>query len=123
MVRIRLARAGAKKKPFYRIVAADKRFKRDGRFLEKLGTYNPLTKQLEVNKESVEKWLATGASASESVTKLLIKEGFDLKLTFTPKEKAKKEEEKVEAKAEEKEEAKEDAAPEAEASAGEAKAE
>ncbi len=96
VVRIRLSRAGAKKKPFYRIVAADKRCKRDGRFLEKLGTYNPLTKQLDINKESIEKWLSTGASASETVTKLLIKEGFDLKLNFTPKEKAKKPEEKAE---------------------------
>lgn len=92
MVRIRLARAGAKKQPFYRIVAADKRSKRDGRFLEKLGTYNPVTKHVEIDKEGVQKWLSTGASASETVTKLLIKEGFDLKLTFTPKEKAKKEE-------------------------------
>lgn len=94
MVRIRLARAGAKKKPFYRIVAADKREKRDGKFLEKLGTYNPTTKQLVVNKESVQKWLSTGASTSETVTKLLIKEGFDLKLTFTPKEKKSKEDQK-----------------------------
>jgi small subunit ribosomal protein S16 len=102
VVRIRLARAGAKKKPFYRIVAADKRCKRDGRFLERLGTYNPLTKQVDINKESIEKWLSTGASASETVTKLLIKEGFDLKLTYTPKEKAKKEEKKTEAEPAEK---------------------
>lgn len=94
MVRIRLARAGAKKQPFYRIVAADSRHKRDGRFLEKLGTYNPLTKELELNKENVQKWLSVGATTSETVTKLLIKEGFDLKLTFTPKEKATKEEPK-----------------------------
>lgn len=92
MVRIRLARAGAKKKPFYRIVAADKRAKRDGKFLEKLGTYNPLTEEVDLNKESVQKWLSVGATASETVTKLLIKEGFELKLTFTPKEKQKKEE-------------------------------
>ncbi|MBU2514812.1 30S ribosomal protein S16 [bacterium] len=96
MVRIRLARAGAKKKPFYRIVATDKRNKRDGRFLEKLGTYDPLTKALDLNKESVQKWLSVGATASETVTKLLIKEGFELKLTFIPKEKQKKKEDTAE---------------------------
>ncbi len=90
MVRIRLARAGAKKSPFYRIVAADKRMKRDGRFLEKLGTYNPLTKELNIERESIEKWLSEGASPSETVVKLLNKEGFNLKNTFTPKEKAPK---------------------------------
>jgi small subunit ribosomal protein S16 len=93
VVRIRLARAGAKKSPFYRIVAADKRMKRDGRFLEKLGTYNPLTKELIIVRESVEKWLSEGASASDTVVKLLNKEGFNLKSTFVPKpKKAPKEE-------------------------------
>ena len=93
MVRIRLARAGAKKSPFYRIVAADKRMKRDGRFLEKLGTYNPLTKELIIVRESVEKWLSEGASASDTVVKLLNKEGFNLKSSFVPKpKKAPKEE-------------------------------
>lgn len=86
-VKIRLARSGAKKKPFYRLVAADTRMKRDGRFLEKLGTYNPASKELIINKESVEKWLGTGASASETVAKLLNKEGFNIEMTFTPKEK------------------------------------
>lgn len=85
MVRIRFARAGAKKSPFYRIVAADKRMKRDGRFLEKLGTYNPLTKELNINKEGIEKWLSLGASPSDTVTRLLIKEGFNLKPTYLPK--------------------------------------
>lgn len=94
-VRLRLARTGAKKKPFYRIVAADQRMKRDGRFLEKVGTYNPATKELNLNKESVEKWLNDGASASETVAKLLNKEGFNIELTFTPKEK------KAEAKSDE----------------------
>ncbi len=88
MVRIRLARAGAKKKPFYRIVAADQRMKRDGRFLEKLGTYNPLTKELIIKKENIEKWLSAGAQATDTVTKLLIKEGFDLQVTYVPKAKA-----------------------------------
>ena len=49
MVRIRLSRAGAKKQPFYRIVAADIRCKRDGRYLEKLGTYNPLSKEIKTS--------------------------------------------------------------------------
>jgi len=88
VVRIRLARAGAKKSPFYRIVAADKRMKRDGRFLEKLGTYNPTTKEVVIKRENIEKWLSVGASPSETVVKLLNKEGFNLKSSFLPKEKA-----------------------------------
>ncbi len=96
VVRIRLARAGSKKRPFYRIVAADQRMKRDGRFLEKLGTYNPLTKELIIVKENIEKWFSAGAQATDTVTKLLIKEGFDLQQTFVPKA---KKEAKAEAKA------------------------
>ena len=87
MVRIRLARGGAKKRPFYRIVAADKRMKRDGRFLEKLGTYDPLIKEVKIDRESVEKWLSKGASPSDTVVRLLNKEGFDLKTTYTAKAK------------------------------------
>lgn len=85
MVRIRLARGGAKKRPFYRIVAADKRMKRDGRFLEKLGTYDPLIKEVKINRESIEKWLSKGASPSDTVVRLLIKEGFDLKPAYEAK--------------------------------------
>ena len=88
-VRIRFARAGAKKKPFFRIVAADSRMKRDGRFLERLGTFNPITKETHIKRESIEKWLSTGASPSETVAKLLIKQGFEIKLPITPKEKKK----------------------------------
>ena len=84
-VKIRLARVGAKKKPFYRIVAADQRMKRDGRFLEKLGTYDSLSKQLNINREGIEKWLSVGAEASDPVTRLLVKEGFELKQTYGPK--------------------------------------
>lgn len=87
-VRIRLARTGSKKKPFYRIVAADQRMKRDGRFLEKLGTYDPMTKALELNKEGVRKWLSHGASPSDIVNKLLIQKGFDLKPVYIAKKKA-----------------------------------
>lgn len=78
-VKIRLARGGKKKSPFYRIVAADERMKRDGRYLEKLGTYDPLNKAVELNKEAAEKWLATGAIASDRAAKLLKKEGVVIK--------------------------------------------
>jgi small subunit ribosomal protein S16 len=72
-VRIRLARYGAKKKPFYRIVAADNRSPRDGRFLEILGTYDPRNKTGGINlkKDKIESWLEKGAQATESVQKLL----------------------------------------------------
>lgn len=76
-VKIRLARHGSKKRPFYRIVVADQRFSRDGRFLEKLGTYNPLTDpaQIAVEKEKVEYWLSKGAQVSDTVKSILKKEG------------------------------------------------
>jgi small subunit ribosomal protein S16 len=70
---IRLMRAGAKKRPFYRMVAADSRRQRDGRFLEILGHYNPLTQpyELVVHKDKVETWLAKGAQPSEQAASLL----------------------------------------------------
>ena len=70
---IRLMRAGAKKRPFYRVVAADSRRQRDGRFLEILGHYNPLTQpyELRVHKDKVEKWLSRGAQPSEQAASLL----------------------------------------------------
>jgi small subunit ribosomal protein S16 len=70
---IRLMRAGAKKRPFYRIVAADSRRQRDGRFLEILGHYNPIATPhtLVVEKERVEEWIANGAQPSEQVGSLL----------------------------------------------------
>jgi small subunit ribosomal protein S16 len=70
---IRLMRAGAKKRPFYRMVAADSRRQRDGRFLEILGHYNPLTQPFEirVHKDKVEKWLLRGAQPSEQAASLL----------------------------------------------------
>ena len=74
-VKIRLARTGAKKRPFYRIVAADARSPRDGRFLEKLGTYNPLTEDgtLELKRDRVEYWLGNGAQPTNVVKRLLRK--------------------------------------------------
>lgn len=72
-VKIRLARAGAKKAPFYRVVAADSRAPRDGRFIEILGRYNPRVEpsMIELNMEKVDAWLANGAEPTETVTKLI----------------------------------------------------
>ncbi|MDI9515023.1 MAG: 30S ribosomal protein S16 [Bacillota bacterium] len=73
MVKIRLKRIGAKKKPFYRIVVADSRSPRDGKFIEQIGTYNPLTdpSEIKVDAEKAKKWLSTGAQPTETVKKLL----------------------------------------------------
>lgn len=73
---IRLARAGAKKKPFYRVVVADRRAPRDGQFIEKLGTFNPLlpkdnANRVVINAERVKHWLSTGALPSDRVNSLL----------------------------------------------------
>ncbi len=72
-VKIRLARAGAKKRPFYRIVATDTRSPRDGRFLEKLGTYDPNTdpSTVIVDHARIQYWLGTGAQPTETVARLL----------------------------------------------------
>ncbi len=72
-VRIRLKRMGAKKKPFYRIVVADSRFPRDGRFIEEIGYYNPTTKPttFEVDAERVQHWIARGAKPSDTIKALL----------------------------------------------------
>lgn len=76
-VKIRLKRMGSKKRPFYRIVVADSRSPRDGRFIEKLGTYNPLTDPASVTLEedNVLKWLQNGAQPSDTVKNILSKEG------------------------------------------------
>jgi small subunit ribosomal protein S16 len=75
-VKIRLARHGAKKKPFYRIVVADSEFPRDGRYLEAVGTYNPLRDPAEitVKQERVQYWLEQGATPTDTVRSLLKKE-------------------------------------------------
>jgi small subunit ribosomal protein S16 len=80
MVRIRLARGGAKKRPFYRIVAADSRSPRDGKFLERLGSYNPLLQQgdpnrIVLNEERIRYWLGHGAQVSDRIAKFLDKAG------------------------------------------------
>lgn len=76
-VKIRLKRMGAKKAPFYRVVVADARAPRDGRFIEELGYYNPLTQPatVKIDEEKALKWLNTGAQPSETVKNLLKKEG------------------------------------------------
>ena len=71
-VKIRLARHGAKKRPYYRIVVADSRYPRDGRFIEEIGTYDPSTdpSTFKVDVEAAKKWLANGAQPTEMVGKL-----------------------------------------------------
>ena len=75
-MKIRLARGGNKKRPFYRIVAADSRMPRDGRYIEKLGTYNPLLpkdseERVKMNVERVQYWLGQGAQATDRVSRML----------------------------------------------------
>ncbi len=71
--KIRLRRMGAKKAPFYRVVVADSRSPRDGRFIEESGYYNPISEpaEIKINEEKVLKWLQTGAEPSETVKQLL----------------------------------------------------
>ena len=71
--KIRLRRMGAKKAPFYRVVVADSRSPRDGRFIEEIGYYNPISEpaEIKINEENVLKWLQTGAEPSETVKQLL----------------------------------------------------
>lgn len=73
MLRIRLTRKGKKKAPFYRIVVTDQRTKRDGAPVEEIGTYNPKTKELIVDKAKAESWIKKGAQPTETVTSLLKK--------------------------------------------------
>ena len=76
-VKIRLARHGAKKRPFYRIVAADSDSPRDGRFLEKLGTYNPLQDpaQVVLDADRVKYWIGQGATPTDTVRSILKRQG------------------------------------------------
>ena len=75
-MKIRLARGGSKKRPFYRVVAADSRMPRDGRFIEKLGTYNPLLakdseERVKLDMERVQYWLGEGAQPTDRVSRML----------------------------------------------------
>ncbi|MBR6632781.1 MAG: 30S ribosomal protein S16 [Clostridia bacterium] len=76
-VKIRLRRMGAKKAPFYRVVVADSRSPRDGRFIEEIGYYNPMTNPAEINidVEAAKKWIANGAQPTETAKSLLKKSG------------------------------------------------
>ncbi len=75
MVTIRMSRGGSKKRPFYQIVVTDSRNRRDGRFIERLGFFNPVARgneeRLRIDRERVDHWLAQGAQASERVASLL----------------------------------------------------
>lgn len=76
-VKIRLKRMGSNKKPFYRIVVADSRSPRDGKFIEEIGFYNPISqpKQVKINDEKAVKWLSNGAQPTDTVKTLLVKHG------------------------------------------------
>lgn len=76
-VKIRLKRMGAKKAPFYRVVVADSRYPRDGRFIEEIGTYNPLTEpaSVKIDGDAAKKWIANGAQPTDTVRKLLKNSG------------------------------------------------
>lgn len=77
MVRIRLKRIGANKKPFYRVVVADQRASRNGKFIEEIGTYNPLTDPvtIKIDAEKAQKWISNGAQPTETVRAIMKKAG------------------------------------------------
>ena len=86
-VKLRLKRMGSKQKPFYRIVAADVRSPRDGRFIETVGTYNPVRKpaEVKVDEELALKWLNNGAIPTDTVRSILSKEGIMAKYAESKK--------------------------------------
>ena len=104
MLVIRLLRTGKKHQPFYQIVVTDKKnAPRGGRFVEKVGYLNPLTKELSLNKERVKHWISKGAQCSDRIHNLLIKEGvIEGKKVSLHKKKKKEEKPKAEVKPEEK---------------------
>ena len=129
-VRIRLARGGAKKRPVHKIVVADKRCRRDGRYIEELGFYNPLLPKdskdaLRVNVEAAKKWMAQGAEITERVQKLFALLGLCDKpaVRETPKKSAPKAKAQERMKAEAEAKAAAEEAAKAEAEAAEAAAE
>ena len=77
MVKIRLKRIGAKKAPMYRVVVADSRYPRNGRFIEEIGSYNPLTEpaEIKIDADKAQKWLKNGAQPTDTVKSLLKKAG------------------------------------------------
>jgi len=90
-VKIRLTRLGDKKSPFYRIVVADSKSPRDGKFIEVLGTFNPLTtpSEIKVDKALVEKWLANGATPTDTAKAVLVQAGAMTADKYKPKVNAK----------------------------------
>ena len=76
-VKLRLTRLGAKKNPYYRVVVADSRYPRDGRFIEVIGTYNPMTEpaEIKIDTDKAKKWIANGAQPTDTVKALLKKSG------------------------------------------------
>ena len=76
-VKMRLRRMGAKRTPFYRVVVADSRYPRDGRFIEEIGTYNPMTNpaEIKIDAEKAEQWLKNGAQPTDTVKVILKKSG------------------------------------------------
>ncbi len=131
-MKIRLARGGSKKRPFYRIVAADSRMPRDGRFIEKLGTYNPLLpkdseERVKMNEERIQYWISQGAQPTDRVARMLEAAGLKEKAERnnpkkgTPGKKAQERAEEKAAKAADAAEA--EAAPAEESAAEEAAAE
>ncbi len=87
-VKLRLKRMGSKQKPFYRVVAADSRSSRDGRFIETVGTYDPVKKEesITIDEEKALKWLNNGAQPTDTVKNLLTKKGIWAKYKNTKKE-------------------------------------
>ncbi|MCH2673178.1 MAG: 30S ribosomal protein S16 [Dehalococcoidia bacterium] len=81
MVRIRLRRMGSKGKPFYRIVVADQRAPRNGKYLDLIGTYDPHQDppEISINEEKISKWIGNGAQPSDSVSSLLKTKGIEIK--------------------------------------------
>ena len=80
MVKIRLRRDGAKKSPYYTIVVADSRYPADGRFIEKVGTYNPMVEpaELKIDNEKVQEWIKKGAKPTDTALALIKKAGVEL---------------------------------------------
>ena len=95
-VKIRLKRMGAKKKPFYRLVAADSRSPRDGKFIENLGTHNPLNGETKLNEEAILKWLGTEAIPTDTARNLLSEAEIMKKFADSKKKASKKETKKEE---------------------------
>jgi small subunit ribosomal protein S16 len=130
-VKIRLARGGTKKRPFYRVVVADERAPRDGRFIEKVGTYNPLlpsesAERVQLKLDRIEYWLSKGAQPTDRVLRFLDQAGLLKREPRLNPEKAKpgkKAEERAEERRKKAEEAKAAAEAPAEAPAAEAPAE